>query len=189
MEEIWKDIKGYEGKYKVSNFGNVKSLLKKKERILKKVNHPEGYYKVILYNNGKPQNKCIHRLVAESFINNPENKSDVNHKDGNKHNNNVLNLEWNTRSENMKHAWNTGIISISEKQRENLRRMMMYRGKTIKINQYDLEGKYIKTWESINEAWRVLNIPAGNICNCCKGKLNKAGGYIWKYTDIKRCRL
>lgn len=188
MEEIWKDVKGYEGRYKVSNLGNVKSLIGRKERVLRPLNQSKGYYKVILYNKGNRENRCIHRLVAESFISNPENKIDVNHKDGNKHNNNVSNLEWNTRSENMKHAYRIGIISISKKQSEDFKKRIMnsIKRKTKKVIQYDLDNKYIKKWNSINEAGKNLGIQPGNICNCCKGKLNKTGGYIWKYADKER---
>lgn len=188
MAEIWKDVKGYEGRYKVSNLGNVKSLLGRKERVLRPLNQSKGYYKVILYNKGNRENRCIHRLVAESFISNPENKIDVNHKDGNKHNNNVSNLEWNTRSENMKHAYRIGIISISKKQSEDFKKRIMnsIKRKTKKVIQYDLNNKYIKKWNSINEAGKNLGIQPGNICSCCKGKLNKTGGYIWKYADKER---
>ena len=188
VEEIWKDIKGYEGRYKVSNFGRVKSLLGRKEKILKPLNQSKGYYKVILYKENKGENRCIHRLVAETFISNPKNKIDVNHKDGNKHNNNVNNLEWNTRSENMKHAYHIGIIHISKTQIENFRKRVINNisKRKIKVLQYDLTGKYIKTWNSINEAGKNLGIQAGNICSCCKGKLNKTGGYIWRYADKER---
>lgn len=188
MVEIWKDIKGYEGRYKVSNLGNVKSLLGKKERILKSLNHTEGYYKVILYKENIAKNKCIHRLVAEAFIDNPQNKKDINHKDGNKHNNNVSNLEWCTRKENVIHAWKLGLAKVTIRQKENYKRMVKIRTKkmSIQVCQYDLMGNYIKTWESMNEAGRKLHILPSNICSCCKGKLNKTGGYIWRYADEER---
>lgn len=109
--EQWKDIKGFEGLYKISNLGRVKSLKRLdsigrrvKERILRfKVNR-YGYYYAELHNDGKSKSIKIHRLVASAFINNKEGKLEVNHKDGIKANNSLINLEWATRSENMKHA-------------------------------------------------------------------------------------
>lgn len=114
--ENWKDIKGFENKYQVSNFGRVKSLSRTiiggwktrtlSERILK-VSNRNGYLSVFL---GREYRNNIHRLVAETFILNPENKTQINHKDGNKHNNHVNNLEWVTQSENTKHAYANGLI-------------------------------------------------------------------------------
>ena len=104
MNEIWKYIDGYEGLYKVSNLGRVKSLNYRrsgKERMLKPGNTGDGYLFVILYKNGKIKYFTIHRLVANAFLENPDHKSDVNHKDENKTNNRVDNLEWVTRKENI----------------------------------------------------------------------------------------
>ena len=113
--EIWKDIEGYEGLYQVSTCGNVKSLPKvrrngtgtyiQKEKLLKPSNTSTGYKKVELCKDGKRKSFKVHRLVAQAFIPNPENKREVNHIDGNKHNNNVNNLEWVTSSENKLHAF------------------------------------------------------------------------------------
>ena len=111
MEE-WKNIKGYEGLYQVSNFGRVKSLnyhrtgkevLMKPGRFVMKSGN--AYYGVKLYKDSKMNVKLVHRLVAEAFIPNPENKPEVNHIDGNPSNNRVDNLEWVTRSENIKHSY------------------------------------------------------------------------------------
>jgi hypothetical protein len=103
--EQWKDIKGYEGLYKISSHGRVKSLKFNKKRILKFCYAGDGrYLKVILFNNGKLKGFRIHRLVAETFISNFENKLEVNHKDGNAFNNNVSNLEWVTHKENIHHS-------------------------------------------------------------------------------------
>lgn len=111
IEEIWKDIKGYVGLYQISNLGRVKSLKRItvdgktiKERILKPGTDKPGYEFIILRKNNKSHNLMIHRLVAEAFIENPNKYSCVNHKDGNKLNNNVSNLEWCTYSYNLKHA-------------------------------------------------------------------------------------
>ena len=116
MKEIWKDIKDYEGLYKISNKGRVKSLRREvnfsfnrtriiKEKILIPSTHYKGYLYIRLCKNGKVKSIKIHRLVGLMFIKNPENKLQINHKDCNKLNNNVDNLEWNTNSENQKHAY------------------------------------------------------------------------------------
>lgn len=113
--ELWKDIKGYEGKYQISSYGRVKSLAritknnhKIPERILNTTTRltKDGYCRVTLIGKkSKTHDYRVHRLVAETFIPNPNNKPTVNHIDGNKKNNHVDNLEWNTREENMQHAY------------------------------------------------------------------------------------
>lgn len=119
MIEVWKDIKGCEGVYQVSSFGNIKTLERdlptpnggvytQKERV-KAIHEVMGYMQVALSVNKKHACFKVHRLVAKAFIPNPENKPQVNHKDGNKLNNNVNNLEWVTCSENHSHAYNTGL--------------------------------------------------------------------------------
>lgn len=129
MEEIWKDVVGYEGLYKVSNLGNVKSLDRTVEqfnhakqrmvkttykgRMLKQSERNNGYLFVGLKENGKKQKKeNIHRLVAKAFIPNPEKKPQVNHKDRNKKNNHLSNLEWCTTHENMQHTFETGRVAL-----------------------------------------------------------------------------
>ena len=114
MEEIWKDISGYEGLYQISNLGRVKSFPRngtiKSERILNLFHTKDGYLFVCLRNKGRSYPK-IHRLVAEAFLDNPYNKETVNHIDGNKENNNVNNLEWATRSEQEKWKYVLGYKS------------------------------------------------------------------------------
>lgn len=115
MKEIWKNIKGYEGLYQISNYGNIKSLDRiiiyknkyshfHKGKYLKQEIDINGYLYISISKDGKIKKNKVHRLVAETFIFNPKNKSDVNHKDGNKQNNNIDNLEWNTHQENENHA-------------------------------------------------------------------------------------
>jgi hypothetical protein len=114
--EIWKDIPDYEGLYQASNLGNIKSL--KKNIILRQNGDNYGYMQVILYNGETRKTGKAHRLVGKAFIENPENKPQINHKDGNKKNNHVSNLEWLTNRENKKHAIDTGLTVMSPKTRE-----------------------------------------------------------------------
>ena len=111
MKEAWVDIKDYEGLYQISNLGRVKSLKRNTahERILIPRVGRDGYLYVGLCKNGITKTKKIHRLVAENFIENPENKKEVNHIDGNKLNNYIFNLEWCNRSYNLKHAYKLGL--------------------------------------------------------------------------------
>ena len=107
--EIWEEIKGFEGYYQISNYGQVKRLKNGSEYIRKLSLTHDGYLKVRLVCNDKDTTKRVHRLVAETFIDNPDNKPTVNHKDGNKLNNHVDNLEWATRHEQLQHAYDLGL--------------------------------------------------------------------------------
>ena len=114
MQEIWKDINGYEGLYQVSTLGRVKSLEKngKKCKILKSNLNNNGYTHVILSKLNKRKTILIHRIVALAFIPNTDNKPQINHINGIKNDNRILNLEWSTAAENTKHAFNTGLRKI-----------------------------------------------------------------------------
>jgi hypothetical protein len=164
--EVWKDVVGYEGLYQISNKGNVFSIYKGKP--LKICTHPRGYLMCGLYKDGKQLTKRVHRLVAQAFIPNPDNLPQVNHKDENKGNNCVENLEWCTDEYNR--YYGTGIERNAKIHRKN-------------VVQYSLDGKYIRTWEGINETARQLNIQASHIIECCQGKLNSTGGFVWKYEE------
>jgi len=113
IQEIWKDIKGYEDKYQVSSFGRVRSLdrdINRKGKILKHCYFSNRYTYVSLCKEGTRSNKLIHRLIAQAFIPNPENYPQINHKNGIKDDNRLENLEWVSQSMNMKHAFKTGLI-------------------------------------------------------------------------------
>lgn len=176
MKEIWKDIKDYPG-YQVSNLGRIKSLPKKtnnqfnmKEIILKPIKQKKGYYCV--NTNGKFWG--IHRIVAETFIPNQKKLPQVNHKDGDKSNNCVDNLEWCTCKENVIHAYKIGLRK-GKRGKDNVLSKV--------INQYDLNGNFIKQWDSTKEIERKLKIYHSNISLCCKHKLKTSGGYIWRYAN------
>lgn len=197
MQEIWKDIKGYEGYYQISNLGNVKSCERfvlypnkkptlKKENILtpKKGASDSRYYSVCLSVNGNKEYRMIHRLVAETFIPNPNNHPQINHKDENIYNNKAENLEWCTASYNINYGKRT------EKQIVTSR---VTRSK-YKVAQYDGNGRLLSIWISANEIERQMNFCARQIASLCKEKkLTPYKGYYWKYLtdfsdlDISKC--
>ena len=166
MNEIYKDIQGYEGKYQISNLGNVYSLITNK--ILKPGLTLDGYYQVNLYKNGVKKHLYIHRLVAQSFLDNPNNYPIINHKDENPMNNIYSNLEW-----------------CDKKYNNNYGKCKDKHAKTVSkpINQYDLQDNFIKQWNSMKEVSETLKLSRGNICLCCQGIRNKTGGYRWRYLD------
>ena len=165
MQEIWKDVVGFEGSYKVSNFGNVKSLRNKKI-LIPSIN--PGYKRITLCKNGKRENKVIHRIVAEAFLDNPKNFLCVNHKDENKLNNCVENLEW------CDIKYNTNYGTCIERRSKNNQKP---------VNQYDLNMNFIKRYESIKEASNGNYSLYTHIGECCKGKHFSVGGYIWRYAN------
>lgn len=174
-EEFWKDIRGYEG-YQVSNFGRVRSADRIDRygrsytgKILEPCTDNLGYVHITLHNNGKRKTVRVHRLVAEAFIENSHNYKFVNHKDENKQNNVVDNLEWcsakyncnyGNRMSRIKDKLNFGVIQLTK------------------------DGKEIRRWNSIKEATDTLKIR--NISQVCQGKRNQAGGYLWEY-EKKSC--
>ena len=164
------------GLYEVSNIGNIKRINKDKCR---KFNiNRDGYVLVNLYKNGISKNLLVHRIVAKAFIPNPNNLSQINHKDGNKQNNRIDNLEWCSAKENITHTYkklNRNGISPNKGKfgNDNSNSMITL--------QYDMNGNLIKKWESKIEASKELNIDAGSISKCCNGERKQAGGYIWKY--------
>lgn len=178
MEEIWKDIEGYEGVYQVSNLGRVKSLTRfkkdgksggghiQKEKILKPKIGTSGYLEVDLRRNGGHKYVRIHRLVAQTFILNFDNLPIVNHKDENKTNNCVDNLEW------CSVKYNTNYGTTRERSSEKRRKPVV---------QIDRTNKIINVYPSIKEAKRKTGV--GHISCCCNNRRKTAGGYKWRYTD------
>ena len=172
-EEVWRDVKGYEGLYQVSNMGRVKSLGRKdrfgrviKERILEPAVTHNGYLRVGLHVDGKRKMLRVHRLVCEAFHENPDNKSEVNHVNENKTDNRACNLEWSTRTENCNHGSRNERVAKAQSK---------------PIGQFSLDGKLIKVWQSACEARRQTGFDQGYVGAVARGKFKQAYGYIWKY--------
>ena len=175
MEEIWKDIAGFEGLYKVSNYGRVFSV--RKNTILKPHinNRGQGYFAVGLH-NGKNHTKPIHRLVAEAFIPNPNGYPQVNHIDENAKNNRVDNLEWCTSKHNNNHGTRNQKISISERNST--------KKKKLAISQYTLDGQFVKTFSSATDASRS-GFSKSHILDCARGlsRYSHSQGFIWRFAE------
>lgn len=171
-DEIWKDIAGYEGLYQVSSLGKVKSLnyrRTEKEKILKPVKNRKGYLIVNLHKNHKQKIFAVHRLVATAFIDNPENKSQIDHINTIRTDNRVDNLRWTTPKEN-----NNNILTISKRYGAN---SCVAR----KVLQFTKEGIFVREWNCIADAWRELGIAQQSISQCCLCKQKTAYNYVWKY--------
>ena len=183
MIEIWKPIPGLEGRYEVSNTGEVRSLprevnnhtgkIQLKGRVLRQRPDFKGYMRIdINDNNGKKHYFGVHRLVAEAFIPNPLLKEQVNHIDGDKANNNVSNLEWATNLENMRHAIKNGLVKHVDYAGRPKRAVVQIEPET---------GEIINVFPSIAEAGRAFSKKTNNIGECCRGRRNYAFGYKWEY--------
>ena len=189
MNEIWKDVVGYEGLYQVSNLGNVKSLPRciewkgsirhQPERLLKPANNGKGYLRVCLCKNGKEKHCRVHRLVASAFIYNPNNLPEVNHIDENKTNNCVDNLEWCDHEYNINYGTHNQRIAEANKNGK----------RSIPVDMLNKQGDVIGEFPSTMEAERWLRAndhPKAvqiHITECCRGKRNIAYGFKWQYTN------
>lgn len=159
---MFKEISEFDGKYCVSDSGVV--VNKHGKSMKPSVNPRTGYVQCFLTKDGRLVSRYLHRLVAEAFIPNPECLPQVNHKDGNKENNCVDNLEWVTGSENMQHAYKTGL------------------SKTVKIVAFTTLGKFVREFSSEREAMKFCGVSYNaGISNCLRGVTKTAHGYVWKY--------
>lgn len=180
------DVLGYEKLYECSNTGIIRSIdrvIKCKDgktkhlkgRILRQSKSKNGYLMVALSSNGVVKSSNVHRIVCKSFLENIFEKSDVNHKDGNKSNNNISNLEWATSSENCVHAYDNGLT-------RNRRAVL----------EFDLNGAFIKEYESISEAARCKLVSVSSIFNACNGRSRMSSDSQWRFKgdniEVKRIK-
>lgn len=183
MKDKWFDLKEYEGLYQINVKGDIKSLERFNEksgragrlyleRILKTHLGRNGYPQVVLHKNGKSKTFRVHRLVAKQFIQNPLNLPTVNHKDENKLNNHVDNLEWCTVEYN--NNYNHRQLKIAEKRKK-------------KIAKYDKFNNLITIYNSLKEATESVNGYKGYIINCCKGLKQDYKNYKWEYYEVNGC--
>lgn len=173
MNEVWKDIDGFVGLYQISNHGRIKSFREstkfygQTEHLLSPTVTPNGYETVTLYTGPSGRHKfLVHRLVAQAFIPNPNHYEAVNHKDENKRNNHVDNLEWCTLSYN--NAYGTARI-----------RQILTKGTP--VQQLTLEGYPLAVYNSVHIASQITGTPKHGIKDCLSGKSQSSNGYIWKY--------
>lgn len=175
QDEVWKDVVGYEGLYRISNQGTVCRLYKNGKVNFMTPRILNGYWRVKLCNGNTQKEYFLHRLIAQAFIPNPENKPEINHINGIKTDNRIENLEWVTRSENAIHATKTGLLKYSEYRYNRTR---------------DVNSKPVmcvetgKIYVSCTEAGKDIKTDAAHIGECISGKRNTAGGYHWKLVSI-----
>jgi hypothetical protein len=155
--------------YRKSNFINTKECLVK-GKTLKSFYNRDGYVMVYPYKDGKKKTELLHRLVAKTFIKNENCYNEINHKDGNKINNNVDNLEWCDRSYNIQYFSKNFLVGSSKRKTQFQ-----------PVNQYDKQGKFIKRWDTIVEAEK--SFKTNHIAECCRKKYHFIKGYRWEYAN------
>lgn len=182
---MWKEIQGYEGLYSINELGEVLSHGKtkcgnrggiRKDKILKTNLNKYGYLTVSLQKSYKVKTLKIHRLVALYFIPNPENKEQVNHKNGIKTDNSIQNLEWVTHSENIQHSY-----TVLKRVGNRLGLFGIDNDKSKKVKQYSLDGNLLNIFSAQKEAERETGIRQGKISSVCLKKAKSAGGYYWEF--------
>ncbi len=171
--ELWADIEGYEGLYKVSSLGRVVSLEKidaqgghRKEKILKPIKTPDGYLQVRLHKNRAKKWASVHRLVANAFMPNLLCKPQINHIDEDPQNNRLENLEWVTARENAN--WGSRTL-----------RQAITAAKP--VEQFTFDDIYLAGFWGAREAGRITGLDASQISSCCRGETQLCGGFVWRY--------
>lgn len=189
LVEIWKPVVGWEDSYMVSSFGRVKSLDREvqkkdgsiqiyKEKIKEPTPGKNGYLRVNLYAECKYKTCLVHRLVAEAFLPNPENKPQVDHIDGNRNNNALFNLQYVDKITNQLNPNTRTKMSLSHKGKPS----NWHKDEKKKI-QFNTDGKIIKIWDTTNDAKDLIGISRQVINDACSGRCKSAGGYKWQYLD------
>ena len=168
--EIWKDIDGYESIYEISNLGRVRFLKFKKIRILRNEKDVNGYLRVTLRKDGIKKRYKVHRLVAQAFIPNPNNLPQVNHKDEDKTNNRVENLEWCDAKYNMNYG------TARKRMVEKIQKVVIQIDKNTNV--------IVNIFPSAKEA--KIQTGICHISSCCRNERKTAGGYKWKYQQKER---
>lgn len=182
MEE-WRAVKGYEGLYEVSNTGKVRSLYRYKKE-LKPMKARNGYLRVDLFNDKGRKQFSIHRLVATAFIENPGNLPQVNHKDENKENNHVDNLEWCSQQANNTHGTRLRRMVAHTDYSNRVSHPNQIKAVSISIDQFSKDGKYIRTWRSATEFCIANNKTSiAPIRRCCQGERKTAYGYVFRNSE------
>ena len=180
MEEVWKDIVGFEGRYQVSNLGRIKSLQyeghKGEVKIMRPSTHHLGYKVVSLGKKPDRKTHLVHVLVAQAFLEKPTGKEYINHKDGNKSNNCIDNLEWVTAKENVQHAIQTGLRDPHN----TPRRYGKDHYSSKPILQYDLDGNLVKKWDSQSDVSRHFGKTSVNVGNVVDKVGSSYNGYQWR---------
>lgn len=185
--EEWRDICGFEGVYQISNMGRVKRIIDAFGRPLIRILHPylspAGYYLVDLRASGKKKKISVHRLVAIAFIENPDNKPNIDHINAIKDDNRAENLRWCTQKENCNNPISIKRLSESQKGEKSVlygkKGSLHYESR--KVAMCDMQGNVIKEFGAIAEAERETGISRANICIVCQGKRSSANGYKWRY--------
>lgn len=184
LSEEWRDIQGYEGFYQISSFGHVRHLVAWRGNHFKSdyISHISkttpyidscGYLRVALSAHGVTKHYRVHRLVAQAFIPNPNNLPQINHKDENKQNNHISNLEWCTQTYNNQYGTRGSRIGATNSRGKGAKRAVL---------QYDMLGNFIRRWKSMQEASdTLLTVSVPKICACCRGIRKSTGGFVWKY--------
>lgn len=191
----WRPVVGYEGLYEVNNLGEVRNVVS--GRFMKQQKTQYGYLRVGLFSNGKQKLYSVHRLVAEAFVLNPENKETVNHINEDKSDNRACNLEWMTVKENCNYGSHNQRISETRKGMKftkehcaNISKakkgIHFNKGLAKAIEQFTLDGELVATYPSISEAHRVTGYSKTHINACCSGREKSLRGYIWRYKNSEK---